>query len=71
MLSSKRGCPKRINVDSDQVSIVPLNWSMDDARAIKQNSKRDSGSRVSRTGVNPHKIIRTRLDDRARIRTHA
>ena len=71
MLSSKRGCPKRINLDSDQVSIVPLNWSMDDAHAIKQNSKRDSGSRISRTGVNLHKIIRTRLDDRARIRTHA
>ena len=30
MLSNKRGCPRRANVGLDQVSIVPLDWSMDD-----------------------------------------
>ena len=29
MLSHKRGCPRRINVGLDQVSTVPLDWSMD------------------------------------------
>ena len=29
MLSSKRGCPRRKNVDLDRVSIVPLDWSID------------------------------------------
>ena len=32
MLSNKRGCPRRTNVGLDQVSIVPLDWSMDDTR---------------------------------------
>ena len=32
LLSNKRGCPKRTNVGLDRVSIVPLNWSMDDTQ---------------------------------------
>ena len=30
MLSNKRGCPRRKNVGLDRVSIVPLDWSMND-----------------------------------------
>ena len=30
MLSNKRVCPRRTNVGLDQVSIVPLDWSMND-----------------------------------------
>ena len=30
MLSNKRGCPRWINVGLDRVSIIPLDWSMDD-----------------------------------------
>ena len=30
MLSNKRGCPRRTNVGLDQVSIIPLDWSMND-----------------------------------------
>ena len=29
MLSNKRGCPMRTNVGLDRVSIIPLDWSMD------------------------------------------
>ena len=32
ILSNKRGCPRRTNVGLDQVSIVPICWSMDDTR---------------------------------------
>ena len=40
ILSNKRGCPRRTNVGLDWMSIVPLNWSMDDTHAIKQNSEK-------------------------------
>ena len=30
ILSNKRGCHRRTNIDLDWVSIVPLDWSMDD-----------------------------------------
>ena len=29
VLSNKRGCPRRTNVGLDQMSIVPLDWTMD------------------------------------------
>ena len=32
MLSNQRGCPRRTNVGLDWVSIVPLDWSMDDTQ---------------------------------------
>ena len=32
MLSNQRGCPRRTNVGLDRVSIVPLDWSMDDTQ---------------------------------------
>ena len=32
MLSNKRGCPRRKNVGLDWMSIVPLDWSMDDTQ---------------------------------------
>jgi len=32
ILSNKRGCPRRTNVDLDQISIVPLDWSMNDTQ---------------------------------------
>ena len=38
MLSNKIGFPRRTNVGLDRVSIVPLDWSMDDTCAVKQNS---------------------------------
>ena len=31
-LSDKKGCPRRTNVGLNQVSIVPLDWSMDDTQ---------------------------------------
>ena len=43
MLSNKMGCPRRTNVDLDRVSVVPLDWSMDDTRAIKKNSYKGLG----------------------------
>ena len=36
---------------------------MDDTCAIKQNSQKGLRSRVSKTGVNPQKIVGIRLDD--------
>ena len=30
ILSNKRGCHRRTNIGLDLVSIVPLDWSMDD-----------------------------------------
>ena len=36
-LSNKWGFPKRTNVGLDRVSIVPLDWSMDDTHAIKKS----------------------------------
>ena len=30
ILSNKRGCHRRTNIDLDLVSIVPLDWSMDE-----------------------------------------
>ena len=35
---TKRECLRRTNVGLDWVSIVPLDWNMDNTRAIKQNS---------------------------------
>ena len=32
MLSNKRGCPRRTNIGLVQVSIDPLDWSIDDTR---------------------------------------
>ena len=32
MLSNKKGCPRRTNVGLDRVSIVPLDWNMDDTQ---------------------------------------
>ena len=32
MLSNKRGCPRRKNVGIDQISIVPLDWTMDNTQ---------------------------------------
>ena len=43
MLSNKRGCPKRTKVGLDRVSVVPLDWSTDDTRAIKKNSYKGLG----------------------------
>ena len=43
MLSNKRRCPKRTNVGLDRMSIVPLDWSTDDTRAIKKNSYKGLG----------------------------
>ena len=63
MLSNKRGCPRRTNVGLDGVSIVPWDWSMEDTCSIKKIPIRDSGSRVSKMGVNPHKIVGIRLVD--------
>ena len=36
--ANKKGFPRRTNVDLDLVSVVPLDWSMDDTYAIKQSS---------------------------------
>ena len=33
VLSNKRGCPRRTNVSLDQMSIVPLDWTMDNTDA--------------------------------------
>ena len=64
MLSNKqarkgvlKGCPKRMNVGLDLVSVVPLCWSTDNTCAISKVPKRDSRSHVQKTGVNLHKII--------------
>ena len=35
MLSNKRGCNRRMNIDLDRVSIVPVDWSIDDTCTIK------------------------------------
>ena len=35
ILSNKRGCPRRKNVGLNRVSVVPLNWSMNNTCAIK------------------------------------
>ena len=32
VLSNKRGCPRRTNVGLDQMSIVPLDWIMDNTQ---------------------------------------
>ena len=32
MLSNKKGCPRKTNVGLDQVSLVPLDWSMEDTQ---------------------------------------
>ena len=32
MLSNKKRCPRRTNVGLDQVSIVPMDWSMNDTQ---------------------------------------
>ena len=37
MLSNKRGCPRRTNVGLNWVSIVPLDWSMDDNRLMHKH----------------------------------
>ena len=40
---TKRGCPMRTSVGLDRVSIVPLDQSMDETRAVKKNSKKGLG----------------------------
>ena len=35
---------------------------------LSQTPKRDSGSCISKTGVNPHKIVEIRLDDTSKQR---
>ena len=39
MLSNKMGCPRRTNIGLDQVSVVPLDWSMDKTQTHVQTCR--------------------------------
>ena len=52
MLSNKRGCPRRTNVGLDRVSIVPLDWSMDDIN--KHGKQHHTGQRNGMHRANRH-----------------
>ena len=32
MLSNKRGCPRKTNIGLDLISIVPMDWTMDNTQ---------------------------------------
>ena len=57
MSLDKKGCPRRTNVGLDQVSIVPVDWSMDDISKqrlmyehVGKHAKRMHKSKESQTG---------------------
>ena len=55
--ANKKGCPRRTNVGLDLVSVVPLDWSMDDMCAIKQSSQKGLKISCTKTSVNRHMIV--------------